>query len=122
MAVVRALRDMLVMEQGEGLRLALGTAREWLASGKPVGIAAAPTHFGSVSYQMQYDPATSQVSGEVKFADNATAAWAVLHVRLPGQRVKSVNAESKATVAADGSGIRWDAPRGTMRFQATVEK
>jgi hypothetical protein len=121
-AVVRCLRDMMVLENGNGLELAVGTAREWLASGKPVGIAGAPTHVGPVSYQIEYDPATSQVTGEVKFADNSTAAWAVLHIRLPGQRVKSVNAESKATVAADGSGIRWDAPRGSMRFQATVEK
>ena len=57
MAVVRALRDMLVMESGDGLNLALGTDREWLASGKPVGIAGACTHFGPVSYQMQYDAA-----------------------------------------------------------------
>ena len=112
---------MLVMESGDGLNLALGTARQWLASGKPVGIAAAPTHFGPVSYQMQYDAAKSQVSGEVTFAENSTAAWAVLHIRLPdGLQVKSVNAESKATVLRDGSGIRWTAPRGTLKFQATV--
>jgi hypothetical protein len=62
------------------------------------------------------------VSGEVQFADNSPAGWAVLHIRLPDERVKSVDAESKAGVAADGLGIRWNAPRGTMRFQATVEK
>jgi hypothetical protein len=122
-AVVRAIRDMLVMENGDGLNLALGTAREWLASGSPVGMAVAPTHFGPVSYQMQYAPASSQVSGEVKFAKDSTAAWAVLHVRLPdGLRVKSVNAESKASVLPDGSGIRWDNPRGSVKFQARVEK
>jgi hypothetical protein len=122
-AVVRAIRDMLVMENGDGLNLALGTAREWLASGKPVGIAAASTHFGPVSYQMQYDPAGSQVAGEVKFAEDSTAAWTVLHIRLPGGlRVKSVDAESKASVLPDGSGIRWNNPRGSVKFQATVEK
>jgi len=122
-AVVRAIRDVLVMEKGDGLNLALGTAREWLASGKPVGIAAASTHFGPVSYQMQYDPASAQVSGEVKFAEDSTAAWAVLHVRLPdGRRVKAVNAESKASVLPDGSGIRWTNPRGSMKFQVKVEK
>jgi hypothetical protein len=120
-AVVRCLRDMLAMEEKDGLRLALGTAREWLGSGKPVGIVSAPTHFGPVSYQMQYDRAQSQVAGEVKFADNATAAWTVLHLRLPGGlRVKSVNPESKAIVLPDGSGIRWNAPRGRIAFQATV--
>ncbi|MBN2296924.1 MAG: hypothetical protein JXM70_31150, partial [Pirellulales bacterium] len=120
-AVVRGLRDMMVMENGEGLDLALGTAREWLACGKPVGITSAPTHFGEVSYQIQYDPARSMVSGEVKFEENSKAAWSTLHIRLPsGLRVKSVNPESKAMILSDGSGIRWQAPRGTIKFQATV--
>jgi hypothetical protein len=120
-AVVRLLRDIMVMESGDGLNLALGTERHWLASGKLVGIAAAPTHFGPVSYQMQYDAVKSQVSGEAVFAADATAAWSVLHIRLPGGlKVKSVNAESKATVLPNGSGIRWTAPRGTLKFQATV--
>jgi hypothetical protein len=120
-AVVRLVRDLMVMESGDGLNLALGTERHWLASGKPVGIAAAPTHFGPVSYQMQYDAAKSQVGGEAVFAENSAAAWSVLHIRLPGGlRVKSVNAESQATVTPDGSGIRWTAPRGSLKFQATV--
>ena len=114
---------MLVMEHGDGLNLALGTPREWLASGSPVGIAAAPTHFGPVSYQMQYDPATSQVAGEVTFADDSTAGWAVLCIRLPGQRrIKSVSAEPKAMLTPDGAGIRWDAPRGTVKFRAAIGK
>ncbi len=120
-AVVRAIRDMLVMESGNGLNLALGTDRSWLASGKPVGIAAAATHFGLVSYRMRYAPTKSQVSGEAAFADNATAAWSVLYIRLPGGlKVKSVNPESKATVLPNGSGIRWAAPHGTLKFRATI--
>jgi len=120
-AVVRCLRDMMVLESGDGLNLALGAERHWLASGKPVGIVAAPTHFGPVAYQMQFDPAKSQVSGEVVFTDNSTAAWSTLHIRLPGGlKVKSVNPESKAVVLPDGAGIRWTAPRGTIKFMATV--
>ena len=84
-------------------------------------MANAPTHFGPISYQMQYDKAGSSVSGEVQFAENSKAAWTVLHIRLPGgQKVKSVNPESKATVLPDGSGIRWTAPRGAIKFRATV--
>ena len=123
MAVVRALRDMMVMEEGDGLQLALGTPREWLASGKPVGIAAAPTHFGSVSYQLQFDAAGSHVSGKVTFPARSQPAWTVLNIRLPGGlRVKSVNPESGATVEPDGSGIRWKHPRGTIQFQANVAR
>ena len=120
-AEVRCLRDMMLLEGGGGLNLALGTERHWLASGKPVGITDAPTHFGQVSYQVQYDTASSQVTGEAVFAENSTAAWSTLHVRLPGGlKVKSVNPESKAAVLPDGSGIRWTAPRGTLKFQAIV--
>jgi hypothetical protein len=120
-AVVRAIRDMLVLENGDGLELALGTARDWLASGKPVGLASAPTHFGLVSYQMQYDKSSSTVTGEVQFPENSKAAWTVLHIRLPnGLKVKSVTPESKATVLPDGSGIRWNAPRGAMKFRVIL--
>ena len=120
-AVVRAIRDCLVMEQGDGLHLALGTERTWLADGRPVGIADAPTHFGRVSYQLHYDPAAGKVTGEATFAKDSTAKWAVLHVRLPGGlRVTAVDAASSAVVTADGAALRWETPRGTVRFSATV--
>jgi hypothetical protein len=120
-AVVRCLRDMLVMEQKDCLHLALATDRSWLASGKPVGIANACTYLGNVSYQMQLDPTKSEVIGEATFAPNSTAASAILHVRLPdGRKVKAVNPESGAEVTPDGSGIRWKNPRGTLKFRATI--
>lgn len=122
-AVARLVRDMLVIESGDGLNLASGADRHWLASGKPVGVTDAPTHFGPVSYRMQYDATNSKVTGEATFTPDSTAAWAVLHIRLPnGLRIKSVGAESKATALPDGSGLRWEKPRGVMQFQAVVGK
>lgn len=131
-AVVRALRDMMVMETGDGLNLALGTARHWLGSGQPVGIAGACTRFGTVSYRMQYDPSASKVTGEATFAAEKEEkggqspflpASATLHIRLPdGLKVKSVNPDAKAAVLPDASAIRWTAPRGTVRFEAVVGK
>jgi hypothetical protein len=120
-AVVRAICDMMVLESGDGLNLALGTDRHWVGSGRPVGIAKACTHFGKVSYHMQYDSAGAKVTGEATFAEDSAAAWAALHIRLPGGlKVKSVNPESTARVLPDGSGIRWTAPHGTMKFQIAV--
>ncbi|MEN6449538.1 MAG: hypothetical protein ABFC96_03520 [Thermoguttaceae bacterium] len=120
-AVVRCLRDMMVLEKDDGLELALGTAREWLASGKPVGIAGAATHFGKVSYRMRYDAAGSTVTGEATFAEGSTAKFAALQIRLPdGLKVKSVDPASKAVVLPGGAGIRWTAPRGTIHFEAAV--
>jgi hypothetical protein len=97
---------MLVMEDGDGLQLALGSDRSWLASGQPIGIAGAPTHFGRVSWQLQYDAAKRRVAGRVEFAERSNAAWTTLHLRLPaGQRIASVNPESGAAVLSDGSGL-----------------
>ena len=120
-AVVRCLRDALVLEDGDGLQLALGTAREWLAGGKPIGITNAPTHFGPVSWRMACNAAKSQVTGEVEFPKNCDAAWATLRVRLPsGLRVASVEPASGATVLPGGGGLHWKSPRGRMTFKAAI--
>lgn len=119
--VVSALRYAMVMEDGEGLHLARGTARQWLGSGKPMGIAKAPTHFGQVSFEMRYDAAKSRVTGKVTFAEGREPAWAMLHVRLPGKlRVTVVTPDSGATVLPGGEGLRWNKPHGDVRFEATV--
>ena len=119
-AVVRLIRDILVMENGDGLNLALGTSREWLGSGEPVGIAGASTHFGTVSYQMHYNSAESKVTGELIFPEHSSAVWVVLHIRLPeGLKIKSVNSLSKATILPDGCGLQWKEPHGTINFIAT---
>ncbi len=120
-AVVRIIRDILVMESGNGLNLALGTDRDWLGSGKPVGISGACTHFGMISYQMQYYSTESLVTGEVSFAEHSSAAWTVLHIRLPGGlKVKSVDKASNAKVLLNGTGLRWEGPIGIVKFKASI--
>ena len=120
-AVVRVVRDLMVLERGDGLNLALGTAREWLGSGKPVGISGACTHFGTISYLMRYDSAGTKVTGEITFGDPFNGAWAVMHIRLPeGLKIKSVDPESQALVLADGGALRWDKPHGIIKFAADV--
>ena len=120
-AVVRAIRDCLVMEEGDGLHLALGTPRGWLASGKGLGIMGARTHFGPLSYSMRYDPAISQVRGWIAFPVTSGLAWAKLHIRLPGgHRVVKVNPESGATVLPSGDALEWRAPRGEVEFEAML--
>jgi hypothetical protein len=112
---------MFVMESNDGLKLALGTAREWLASGQKVGISGAYTHFGKVSYHMQYDSTGSKVTGEINFDEKPLAAWANLYIRLPeGLKIKSVNQKSKAKVIPDGNGLRWEKPCGIIKFEATI--
>ncbi|MFH1566385.1 MAG: hypothetical protein ABIL09_00180 [Gemmatimonadota bacterium] len=120
-AVVRCLRDCLVMEEGEGLHLARGTHRDWLGSGGAVGFAGAPTRLGPVSFQLQYDPHRRQVGGRVDFGQGFRGEWALLHVRLPeGLRLTSVEPESGAQLVGEGQCLRWRHPAGVRRFTAEV--
>jgi hypothetical protein len=71
---------------------------------------------------VQYDPAKAQVVGHVQFAENASAAWATLHIRLPGrEHVAAVDVNSGAKLLPHGDGLRWESPRGTLSFAAKVE-
>ncbi len=121
-AVVRIVRDCLVMEQGDGLHLARGTARQWLASGEELGVRQAPTHFGPVSYALRYDAAGHRVVGSVTFPSRSTPAWVELHLRLPqGLTARSVDAESGAALTPATATLRWSRPSGTAQFQVAVE-
>ena len=120
-AVVRAIRDCLLMEDSGGLNLALGTDRQWLAGGDPVGMERGATHFGPVNFQMRYDKANSRVSGELQFFEDRPCPWAKLHIRLPGKlRVEAVNRESGAEILSNGEALQWKLPCGKLRFQATI--
>jgi hypothetical protein len=120
-AVVRFLRDALVMEEDDRLHLARGIERSWLASGKEVGIKDASTHFGTLTYRFSFDPAGSKLTGTIEFPASKVPYRAVLHCRLPeGLRVASVDRGSQATVAGDGAALEWNHPRGAVRFEAQV--
>ena len=121
-AVVRAIRDSLVMEDGKGLHLARGTARSWLASGDAVGIENAATHFGVISYEMRYDAATGKLRGRVVFPQESSLEWALLHTRLPHNlHVVSVDAASGATAHTGDQGLFWQSPRGEYEIEATLK-
>ena len=120
-AVVRFLRDALVMEQDDHLHLARGIERSWLASGQAVGIKDAPTHFGLLSYRFSLDQTKSTLAGEIDFPESSTPYTAVLHCRLPANlSVVSVDKASRASLVADGSALEWNNPHGTVHFQARV--
>ena len=122
-AVVRAIRDMLVMENGKGLNLAPGTDREWLGSGNHVGIEGACTHFGKLNYRMSFDSTNLRVTGEITLENNFSAKWIALHIRLPeGLALKTVDQPSNAIISDDFGSLRWKSPQGKLIFSATVGK
>jgi hypothetical protein len=120
-AVVRFLRDALVMEDGDRLHLARGIERSWLASGKEVGIQNASTHFGTLTYRLSFDPGKSKLTGVMEFPASKIAYNVSLHCRLPkGLRVVSVDKGSQATVEGGGTALEWSHPHGVVHFEAQV--
>ena len=66
-------RNMLVMEIGDSLWLARGTPRVWLEQGKRISVSNAPTHFGTVAYEIVSDLDGGKITryGRVTVAQNA---------------------------------------------------
>jgi len=124
-SVVRAVRDSLIMELGDTLCLARGIDRDWLGSGQPVGITDAPTYWGRLSYEIQYDAASGKLRGRIALGESPGGAAPLtsitLQARLPHPlRLASVNPESGATVSSDGSTLSWQPFTGERSFEASV--
>ena len=120
-AVVRYLRDALVMEENDRLHLARGIERSWLAPGQEVGIQDASTHFGTLTYRFSLDPAKTTLSGVIDFPASKVPYNATLHCRLPdGLKVVTVDQPSEATITGDGAALEWSNPHGTVHFDAQV--
>lgn len=122
-SVVRALRDMMVIERGGGLDLALGTPREWLASGGRIAVRDLPTRYGEVAYHMRYDGDQGTLSGRVRFPSREVPGSVTLHLRLPeGWQVGTLlSTEGPGPALVDGA-LRWATPTGTAGFTLSVER
>jgi len=102
LAVVRFLRDALIMEQGDALHLGLGTARRWLSQGKKIGVREAPTHFGVVSYRMESDVDHRVIHLEIRPPERKAPREMVLHVRHPQRAaIREVILDGKSGYAFD---------------------
>jgi hypothetical protein len=123
-AVVRAIRDFLILEEGTGLHLARGAARSWLGSGMQVGIARACTHFGRVSYQLQYDAELAYATCIMDFPQESALEWARVYVRLPRKlhitSVISQEPEFETSVLEHGIGFELAQPRGRILMVVAI--
>jgi hypothetical protein len=76
---------MLVFEEPDDavVWLARATPREWLGQGKKIGVTAAPTRFGKVSYELRSDVQHDRVSAVIH-APEDSAVTIKLRCRVPG--------------------------------------
>jgi hypothetical protein len=118
-AVVRTIRDILIMEDGNSLHLLRGIAKGWLISGDYLGIENAPSHFGDISYKVQYNKSKSLITGEIHFPKTNQNFETIVHLPLP-ENLK-ISKASGASVLPDGSGIKINRCLGDVIFSVTVK-
>ena len=120
LAVSRFIRDALVMEDGDTLHIARGTARQWLGSGRPIGLKDMVTHFGRVCYELHYEENEKLVAGYIELIEG-NAPHVVLHVRLPANRkIKSLSDTANGIVRTDSTTIEWRNLCKRVRFEAKL--
>jgi len=79
------VRWMLVLEDSDEdrLYLAKGLPRDWVASGKEIGIEQAPTRWGRVSFSLQTRPSVGAVVGHVELRGAKAPRELHFKIRLP---------------------------------------
>jgi hypothetical protein len=116
-AFLETLRLMLVHERRDkdgspvGLDLAFATPRPWLGDGKSIAVNAAPTSFGSLTYDLHRDG--NHVTGTVVVPSRRPPATLHLRLRVPhGARIEAVRVNGRRrpvdlrTGTIDLSGLR----------------
>jgi hypothetical protein len=90
-AFLERFRNLLVMEDGRDLWLARGTPRAWLRQGQKIGVKTAPTHFGTLAYEIVSDVDHGRITATVAVPSRDPPREIRLRFRHPaGAAIKSV--------------------------------
>jgi hypothetical protein len=122
-ALVRYIREALVLEDGDSLHLALGADSIWVNSHKNIGVEDAPSPFGKISYTYRYDSTQARIIGKLKFTRSYGKKFTVvLHTGIKeGLLLSGVTKHSKASIGKDRKSLYWDSPEGEINFEAAVQ-
>jgi len=95
-AFLERFRMMLVMEDGDWLWLARATPRAWLEHGKKISVKNAPTHFGTVSYEIVSDIDNGRITATVEMPSRKPPKAVLLRFRHPrSSPIKSATVNGK---------------------------
>lgn len=131
-AFVTALRSALILERGESLCIGLGMPREWLASGRAIRVADAPTTFGQTSFELRYNRETHTIDGLVALPKSSSARELRVYLRVPDTMTLSstdlpsgMRLEQEQPIAFGAPAcpvLVVDQPRGDLRFRVPIEE
>jgi hypothetical protein len=76
-------RNLLVMEEGQSLWIARGTPRSWLEAGKRISVSSAPTHFGTVAYEIVSQVDEGKITATVEMPSRTPPQAVMLRFRHP---------------------------------------
>jgi len=96
-AFLERFRNLLVMEEGQNLWLARAAPRAWLEQGKKISVKNAPTHFGSVDYEIVSGVDHGGITATVGMPARNSAKEVWLRLRHPTSApIKSVLVNGQA--------------------------
>ena len=91
-----SFRNLLVMEIGDVLWLARATPRAWLEQGKKISVKNAPTHFGTVAYEIVSDVDNGKITATVEMPARKAPKEVILRFRHPKSTpIKGVTVNGK---------------------------
>lgn len=107
---INLVRGLLVDERDDSLTLGAGIPREWLESGKAVGISGAFTRFGKITFEVSYQRASQTLHWSIDGEDLRAAG---LKLKLPREFIVK-------SVAVDGAPWQ-DFNAGEIRLPASAK-
>ena len=120
-AFLERFRNMLVMEEGDWLWLGRVTPRAWLEQGKKITVESAPTHFGTVAYQIVSSVDDGKIKATVAMPSRGGQKAVLLRFRHPRaapiKRV-TVNGQAWEQFDKDREVIRLEGLTGTVTVEA----
>ena len=104
-AFLERFRNLLVMEDGDSLWLARATPRAWLEQGKKISVKNAPTHFGTVGYEIVSDVDNGKITATVEMPSRNPPKSVLLRFRHPkALPIKSVTVNGRPWKDFDPAG------------------
>jgi len=95
-AFLERFRNLLVMDDGQRLWLARAVPRAWLEQGKRIAVKSAPTHFGTVSYEIVSDADNNTIAATVELPTRRPPQKVILRFRHPkSAAMKTVTVNGK---------------------------
>lgn len=95
-AFLERFRNLLVMEQSDTLWIARATPRAWLEQGKKISVINAPTHFGTLAYEIVSDVDNGKINATVEIPSRIQPENVLIRFRHPqAAPIQSVEVNGK---------------------------